>query len=83
METIPFTEAKTRLSELFDLVEREHTRLTVTRNGRPAAVLISPDDLDSLEETLEILSDRELADSLRRSRREAASGMAEPLERPK
>ncbi|HEX6547582.1 MAG TPA: type II toxin-antitoxin system Phd/YefM family antitoxin, partial [Candidatus Dormibacteraeota bacterium] len=40
-----------------DRVERQHERIVVTRNGRPSIVLISPDDLESLEETLAILSD--------------------------
>lgn len=53
---------KDRFSEFVDRVDREHERVVVTRNGRPAAVLISPDDLDSLEETLELLSD---ADAVR------------------
>lgn len=46
-----------RFSEFVDRVDREHERVVVTRNGRPAAVLISPDDLESLEETLELLGD--------------------------
>jgi antitoxin YefM len=46
----------------------------VTRNGRPAAVLLSPEDLESLEETVDILQDRALLDSIRKSRREAAEG---------
>ena len=45
------------VSEGVDRVEHEHERLTLTRNGRPAAVLISPDDLAQLEETLEVLGD--------------------------
>jgi PHD/YefM family antitoxin component YafN of YafNO toxin-antitoxin module len=45
-----------------------------TRNGRPAAVLMSPDELESLEETLEILRDPDLMGSIRKSRREAAEG---------
>jgi len=45
------------LSEVVDRVEQEHERVTLTRNGRPAAVLISPDDLAQLEETLEVLGD--------------------------
>ena len=73
-ETLPFTEAKAHLSELVDRVEREHERILVTRNGTPAAVLISPDELEALEETVDILQDRELMESLRRSRREAAEG---------
>ena len=60
-------------------VERQHDRIFVTRNGRPSFVLISPDDLESLEETLEIMRDQELVASLRRSLREAAEGKHLPL----
>ena len=74
MDTVPLTEAKTHLSELIDRVEREHARVTVTRNGRVAAVLISQDELSGLEETLDILSDPELVASLRLSRAQAAAG---------
>jgi antitoxin YefM len=73
-ETVPFTEAKAHLSELVDRTSREHERFAVTRNGRPAAVLLSPDDLESLEETVDILNDRALLESIRTSRREAAEG---------
>jgi antitoxin YefM len=73
-ETVPFTEAKAHLSELVDRTQREHERFLVTRNGRPAAVLLSPDDLASLEETVEILQDSALLESIRMSRREAAKG---------
>ena len=73
-ETIPFTEAKAHLSDLVDCTSREHERFVLTRNGRPAAVLLSPEDLESLEETVDILQDRALLDSIRRSRREAAEG---------
>ena len=73
-ETIPFTEAKAHLSELVDRTSREHERFVVTRNGRPAAILLSPDDLESLEETVDILQDRALLESIRKSRREAADG---------
>ena len=82
MTTLPFSEAKAHLSELADKVEREHDRILVTRNGRPSFVLLSPDDLDALEETLEILRDPDLVDSLRRSRDDAASGRVTRLERP-
>lgn len=82
MTTLPFSEAKAHLSELADKVEREHDRILVTRNGRPSFVLLSPDDLESLEETLEILREPELVESLRRSRDDAASGWTSRLERP-
>ncbi len=51
------------LSELVDRVEVHHERVTLTRNGRPVVVLINPDDLAELEETLDVLLDpRALAD---------------------
>lgn len=50
-------EVRDRFSEVVDRVEREHDRVTVTRNGRAAAVLLSPEDLAELEETLDALSD--------------------------
>ena len=73
-EILPLSEAKARLSELADRVEHQHDRVLVTRNGRPSFVIMSPDDLESLKETLEILSDDELRESLRRSLQEAAEG---------
>jgi antitoxin YefM len=78
-DTLPFSEVKAHLSEVADRVEREHDRIVVTRNGRPSFVLLSPDDLASLEETLDILQDDELMESLRTSRRQAAAGDTMPL----
>jgi antitoxin YefM len=78
-ETIPFTEVKAHLSELVDRVAREHDRVVVTRNGRPVAVLISPDELAGLEETLELLSDDDARASLRRAGAEDEAGQAEIL----
>lgn len=73
-EVLPFSEVKAHLSELADRVEVEHDRIMVTRNGRPSFVLLSPDDLESLEESLDIVRDDDLMQSLRKSRDEAASG---------
>lgn len=42
METLPLSEARSSLSTLVAQVEATHERITITRNGRPAAVLISP-----------------------------------------
>jgi prevent-host-death family protein len=74
MDAVPLTEAKAHLSELVDRVDREHDRVTVTKNGRVAAILISEAELAGLEETLDILGDPELMASLRKSRRQAAKG---------
>ena len=57
MSTESLREVRDHFSAVVDRVEHEHERVTVTRNGRPAAVILSPDDLAQLEETLEILSD--------------------------
>jgi antitoxin YefM len=73
-ETVPFSDAKSHLSELADRVEHNHDRILVTRNGRPSFVLVSPDDLESLEETLDIMRDPGLVASIERSRAEAARG---------
>ena len=62
------------LSEFVDRAEREHERVVVTRNGRPAAVLIGYEDLAALEETLEILSDPETMAGIRESRSEVDRG---------
>jgi antitoxin YefM len=78
-DTLPFSEVKAHLSEVADRVEREHDRIVVTRNGRPSFVLLSPDDLAALEETVDILQDDELLESLRTSRRQAAAGNTVPL----
>lgn len=77
--TVPFSDAKAHLSSLADRVEGEHERIVVTRNGRPSFVLVSPDDLESLEETLDILRDGDLVESIERSRAEAAAGKRLPL----
>jgi antitoxin YefM len=63
MSVEPLREVRDHFSEVVDRVEHHHERVTVTRNGRPVAVLISPDDLAELEETLDVLSDpKALAD---------------------
>lgn len=46
-----------RFSEFIERVRAHHERVVVTKNGTPAAVLISPEDLESLEETLAVLGD--------------------------
>lgn len=57
MSTLPLSEVKARLSEIADEVDRTHERVHVTRNGREYVVLLSAEDLDSLEATIELLSD--------------------------
>ncbi|MFL5818264.1 MAG: type II toxin-antitoxin system Phd/YefM family antitoxin [Conexibacter sp.] len=75
-ETLPLSSVKAHLSELVDRVEDQHDRVVVTRNGKPAAVLVSPEDLESLEETLAILSDPSATDQIRESEQALAAGEA-------
>ncbi len=74
MSTESLRNVKDRFSEFVDRVNSEHERVVVTRNGRPAAVLISPDDLDSLEETLSLLSDQTAIKELLEAEAAVAAG---------
>ena len=62
MKTAPLADVRSQLSRFIDEVESTHERVTITRNGRPAAVLISPEDLDSLQETLFWLAEPSIHD---------------------
>ena len=59
MATLPLATARDKLSSLVDDVARTHDTLTITRNGVPAAVLLSADDYESIMETLALLNDTE------------------------
>ena len=78
-EQLPLAEVKNRLSEVVDEVEREHGRVVITKHGRPAAVVLSIHDLESLEETLDILSSDQLLADIRESLAELAEAAAVPL----
>jgi antitoxin YefM len=58
---VPLSEAKARLSELARRVRQQHERIMLTRNGEAEAVLLSVDDLEGLEMTLELLGDTQAA----------------------
>lgn len=73
-EHLPLAEVKNRLSEVVDRIEREHGRVVITKHGRPAAVVLSVEDLESLEETLEILSNPELMRAIEEGRAALARG---------
>ena len=67
MRTLPLAEAKAQLSRLVDRVAKTEEEILITRNGRPAAVLVSPDEYESWKETQAIRSDREFPSSSGRS----------------
>lgn len=73
-ETRSLADVKAHLSEIVDLVEGQHERVIITRNGRPAAVLISTDDLQNLEETLDLLSTAGALEEIRSAEGELSTG---------
>lgn len=76
-ETMPLAEVKAHLSELVGRVGRQHERVTVTVHGRPSAVLLAVEDLESLEETIAVLSDSDALHALAASDAELARGEGE------
>jgi prevent-host-death family protein len=65
MKTLSLSDAKAGLSGLIDEVERRDEEIIITRNGRPAAVLVSPEEYESWRETLAVRSDRDLMREIR------------------
>lgn len=74
MSAQPLREVRDHFSDVVDRVELHHERVTVTRKGRPVAVLISPDDLSALEETLDVLSDAAALGDIREADAAYAAG---------
>ena len=65
MKILSLSEAKAKLSGLVEDVERRDEEVMITRNGRPAAVLVSPEEYDSWKETRAIRADRDLMREIR------------------
>jgi len=70
LKVLPLSEVKTKLSELVDVVERRDEPITITRNGKAIAIIMSKEEYDSWHETMEILRDpqflKEIRDGIRR-----------------
>jgi antitoxin YefM len=77
---VPFTEARSGLTELLDEIERVHQHVVITRNGRPSAVMMAQDEYDSLIETLEVLADQEAMADLAASQHDVDAGRVFDLE---
>ena len=69
-QEMPLEEVEGHLSEVVDSVEHEHSRVIIVSHGKQTAVVISIEDLRSLEETLEILNDPELVNDIKESAKE-------------
>jgi antitoxin YefM len=76
-EVSTLAETKAHLSELVARVGAQHERITVTVHGRPVAVLLAVDDLESLEETIAVLSDAAALQALNEADAELARGEGE------
>jgi antitoxin YefM len=77
MSTFSLAEAKAHLSEVVNRVSTQHERITVTVHGRPSAVLLAPEDLERLEETIAVLADSDLVRDLAQAEADIASGRVE------
>lgn len=80
MTTISATIAKATLYNLLDEVSRKRKRISITEKGKTKAVLMSAEELESLEETMEILADPKLMKEIRQGEKEIAEGKGIPLE---
>jgi len=65
MKTLSISEAKMKLSALIDSLRVTDEEVIITKNGRPAAVLVSPDEFESWRETLIVRSDNELMEEIK------------------
>ena len=66
MNTLSVSEAKMKLSSLVDSVNATDEEVVITKNGRPVAVLVSPDEFESWHETLEIRSDQDIMKEIKK-----------------
>ncbi|MFZ4756499.1 MAG: type II toxin-antitoxin system Phd/YefM family antitoxin [Miltoncostaeaceae bacterium] len=71
---MPLAEVKAHLSEVVSRVSGQHERVTVTVHGQPSAVIMSPDDVERLEETIAVLADGRLVRQLMDSEGDLAEG---------
>lgn len=76
MKTLSLSEAKMKLSSLVDAVQATDEEVLITRNGSPAAVLVSPDEFESLKETTAIRSDAALMREIKEGLKDLKRGKA-------
>lgn len=69
MKTLSLSEVEIKLSALIDEVHGRDEEVTITRNGRPVAVLVSVDEFESWKESVAVRADAPLCD-------EVAQGLA-------
>jgi antitoxin YefM len=65
MRVLSLSKVKTNFSKVLDVVERRDTAVTITRNGKPVAVIVSKGKYDGLQETLDIIADDKFMNEIR------------------
>ena len=73
-EHLPLGDVKKRLPELVERVKSEQGRVVIMKHGEPCVIMFGMEDLESLEETLEIVSDSALVDDIREAEKELSAG---------
>lgn len=74
MRTLPLTEARKDLPKIVDEVSTEHEHVVITKRGRPEAVVMSADEFESWQETLEIMADKKAMAAIARAERDIKAG---------
>lgn len=74
MKILSLSEVKMKLSQLVDEVEKKDEEITITRNGKPAAVLLSPDEFEGFKETALITSDKDFIKEIRNGMKKVGKG---------
>lgn len=77
--TISATDARTKLYDLLEEVEKLSKRVIITSHGKTKAVLVNADELEGLEETLEVLRDKDAMASIERSKKDIKAGRIYPF----
>ena len=75
MKILSLSEAKMKLSAIIDNVLVTEEEVVITKNGAPAAVLVSPDEFESLRETAAVKSDAALIEEIKQGLRELDAGL--------
>ena len=71
---LPVTKVKRELLEILKSMEEDYATVTVTRNGEPVGIIMTPDRYEALLETIEILGDNETLQALKASQKDFNSG---------
>ncbi len=79
MKTLSLSEAKMKLSNLIDVVKTTDEEIVITKNGSPAAVLISPDEFESMKETIAVRSNAALMEEIRKGLKDLKKNKSQSL----